>query len=209
MRYVYGAISWILGGLILGGSIHAFAVWFGWVLLAAGVALFLPPLWEMETRQSSRAAAYLLRGPYLAAGSIFGVLGVICAGAMGSVIVDGAVAESIGLAFGSMLMFASGSALALPVLRNVRRLELEGRPQPLAFNVFEVAQASGGRVTPAELAAMFGVEYVRARQLLVDLAREGACERLVARNGAVIFRFPELEGDKLDLLELGAERFEV
>lgn len=201
MRYLYGAISWIVGGLILGGGVSVFGLWFGWVLLGGGVALFLPPLWELEAQNSPRAVTYILRGPYLAAGAAFALLGVVCTGAMGSVIADGAIGESIGLALAAMLMFASGSSIALPVLRNMRKLGLDGRPQPLTFNVFEEALALGGRVTPAELAASHGIEYRRARALLLDLTEQGACERLVARNGAVIFRFPELEGDKLDLLE--------
>ena len=201
MRYLYGMVSWIFGGLVLAGGVPVLGPWFGWVLLGAGGTLFMPPLWQMENAETPRAIVRMLRGPYLAAGVLFGLLGVACAGAMGSVVVSGAIGESIGLGFAAMLMFASGTALAFPVLRHARHLELSGRPQPLGFNVFEVVQDSGGRVTPAELAATHGVSYRHARLALLELVDEGACERIVARNGAVIFRFPELEGDMFDLLE--------
>jgi len=201
MRYVYGAILWIFGGAVLAGAADVFAFWLGWVFLGGGVALFLPPLWQLEAETTGPAAAYLLRAPFLASGAVLVVLGVVLAGAMGSVVIDGVLAEAVMLGFASLLMFAAGGTLALPVLRNARQLDLARRPAELDVNVFQIAQAKGGRLTASELAADHGVSYAAARVALQQLVGQGACDCLVTRSGAVVYRFPELESDKRDLLE--------
>lgn len=201
MRYVFGTIFWVFGGFVLGGAFDAFTAWFGWVYLYGGIALFLPPLWELETASTRRGTRYLLRAPYLLSAAIFAVVGIACTVAMGSAVSDASIAQAWAYGLAGLLMFAAGSQLSLPVLRQIHTLRVEGRPQPIGFNVFEVARSLGGRVTPAELSANFGIQYSRAKALLSELVDLGACERIVALNGAVVYRFLELETDKVDLLE--------
>ncbi len=201
MRYIYGAIFWIFGGAILAGGLASFGVWLGWALLAGGVMLFMPPLWRIESRRTPLGRGYLLRAPFVASGVLFLVLALVLAGSMGAVVVEGAAAEALGYGFLSLLTFAAAGSLLLPLFRHAQTLEHERSPRELPINVFEVAQARGGRLTAAELAANFGVGYERARHALQALVDDGACDTLVTRSGAVVYRFPELEGDKLDLLE--------
>lgn len=201
MRYLCGLFSWILGGLLLESGMATASLWIGWFALAGGTMLFLPALWKLETNSTPTQTRYLLRAPYLGGGMFFAACALVSIWTMGQSMTAGFAGESLMLAMTSILLFATVDELVSPLARHVRELELDGRPQPIGFNVLEVARDLGGRLTPAELAADFGVDYVHARDTLMSLLAEGACERVVTRNGAVVFRFPELETDKVDLLE--------
>jgi hypothetical protein len=67
------------------------------------------------------------------------------------------------------------------------------------------AAAARGTLGPAELAAQGGMSFAEARGVLDGLSRQGACEVVVTENGAVLYRFHDLqargEGPVRDVLE--------
>lgn len=64
---------------------------------------------------------------------------------------------------------------------------------PVEALVLRAARASGGRITPAEVAAATALPYTEAKAELDRLAEAGACQVVVGEGGLVVYRFPEFE----------------
>lgn len=104
-----------------------------------------------------------------------------------------------------------GAALLYSAARRRRRALASADParhlRHLEPKVLQLAQERAGRISAVEASAVLGAPFEDARKLLETLTSQGACQIVVTEEGAVVYRFPELEpgARKRDLLE-GGER---
>ena len=91
---------------------------------------------------------------------------------------------------GLALIRSARRAKRPPGLRESARPALSGRD--LERMVLTCAQARGGRVTIAEVAASTQLSFTEAKEVLEGLSRAGACTVDVTENGAFIYEFSGL-----------------
>lgn len=66
--------------------------------------------------------------------------------------------------------------------------------EPLERRILKAAQKGGGAVTPAQVALEAGCTLDEAKAQLDGMSKKGHCELRISQNGALIYVFPDFQG---------------